>query len=146
MDILSKLSERLNDLMDEAEINISTLAQCTGLNVSVISRFLSRERMPSYKTLIKIADFFNCTTDYLVGLTDSWNETNFKKCPPFNEQLDFLLNYFNVSKYKLEKDAKLQEETVNRWHKGKYEPTIENIIKLANNFKCSVDFILGREN
>ena len=54
MDILSKLSERLNDLMDEAEINISTLAQCTGLNVSVISRILSRERMPSYKTLIKI--------------------------------------------------------------------------------------------
>ena len=134
MDILSKLSERLKDLMDEAELNISQLAERAGLSASVISRILSCERMPSYKTLIIIADFFGCPTDYLVGKIESWNETAFKNCPPFNEQLDFILKRFKISKYKLEKDTGLKEETVNRWHKVKYEPTIEHIIKLSNYF------------
>ena len=144
MNILSKLSERLKDLMDEAELNTSALAGHTGISASVISRILSRERMPYYKTLITIADFFCCSTDYLVGKADDWSETSFKKCPQFNEQLDFLLKHFKISKYRLEKDASLKEETVNRWHKGKYEPTIEHIMKLAKHFDCSVDFILGR--
>ena len=144
MDILSKLSERLKDLIEEAELNPSELAKCTGLSVSVISRILSSERMPSYKTLITLADFFCCTTDYLVGRTESWTETNFKKCPPFNEQLDFLLKKFEISKYKLEKETGLKEDTVNRWHKGIYEPTVEHIIELAKYFDRSVDFVLGR--
>lgn len=146
MDILSKISKRLKDLMDEAELNTSALAERTGLSASVISRILSSERMPSYKTFITLADFFCCTTDYLVGKTDDWNEKTFKKCPPFNEQLEFLLKKFGISKYRLEIDTGLKEETVNRWHKGKYDPTIEHIVKLAEYFKCSVDYILGREN
>ncbi|MDE5897547.1 MAG: helix-turn-helix domain-containing protein [Clostridia bacterium] len=144
MEILVKISERLKDLMDEAEMNISALAERTGLSASVISRILSCERMPSYKTLIAITDFFRCPADYIVGKTESWTETAFHAHPPFHERLGFLLNHFNVSKYKLEKDTGLKEETVNRWHKGKCEPTVEHVVTLANYFHCSVDFIIGR--
>lgn len=144
MDILSKISKRLKDLMNEAELNIPALAKRTRLDASVISRILTCERMPSYKTFIKIIDCFNCPADYLLGRTDIWNEQKFKACPPFNEQLDFILNYFNISKYRLEKITGINEETVNRWHKGKYDPALENIIELAKNLECSVDFILGR--
>lgn len=144
MDILSKVSDRVRDLMEETGLNVSEFAKRTGLSASVISRILSCKRMPSCKTLIAIADAFRCSADFLLGYTENWNETTFKKCPPFHEQLDFLLKYFKVSKYKLEKDTGLPEETVNRWHKGKYDPTIEHIAELANYFRCSVDFILGR--
>ncbi len=143
---MSNISERLKDLMDDAGLNIPALAERTGINASVISRILSCERIPSYKTLIKLADFFECTADYLVGRSERWNEKSFKSCPPFNEQLSCLLTHFNISKYRLEKETGLKEETVNRWHKGKYEPTLENIIILAKFFDCSVDFILGRQS
>lgn len=145
MNILSKISERLKDLMDEEELNIPALAERTGIDASVFSRILACERMPSYKTFIKLADTFKCPADYLVGRIDNWTEQTFKLCPPFNEQLDFLLKKFGISKYKLEKETGLKEETVNRWHKGKYEPTIENIVVLAKYFDCSVDYVLGRE-
>ncbi|MGN0822779.1 MAG: helix-turn-helix domain-containing protein [Candidatus Gallimonas sp.] len=51
-----------------------------------------------------------------------------------------------MTKYRLEKDTKLTEETVNRWQKGIYEPTVESLVRLSSYFHCSVDFILGREN
>lgn len=146
MDILSKISERLKDLMNEGELNIPELEKRTGISVSVISRILACERMPSYKTFIKLVEFFNCSADYLVGKSEIWNEQTFKPCPPFKEQFNFLLKYFKISKYKLEKETGLKEITVNRWHKGKYDPTVEHIVALAKYFDCSLDFILGREN
>ncbi len=144
MNILSKVAEHLKYLIDEAHLNVSELSKQTGLSVSVISRILAKERMPSYKTLIILADFFNCSADYLVGKKEYWNETKFKKCPPFNKQLEFLLTHFNITKYRFEKDTEINGETIRRWNKGKYNPTVENILTIANKYNCSVDFVLGR--
>ena len=145
MDILSKLSERLKDLMEEAELKAVALGEKIGFEQSEISKFLRAERMPATTTLVKLADFFNCTTDYLLGLSDILDDRTFKQRPPFNEQLSFLLKYFGKSKYRLEKDTGLSEMAVSRWSKGIYEPTPESLVRLAKYFKCSVDFILGRE-
>ncbi|MBD5632153.1 MAG: helix-turn-helix transcriptional regulator [Clostridia bacterium] len=145
MDILSNLSIRLTELMQEAELNNAALADKIETEQSVISKFKRAERMPSCTTLVKLADFFQCSTDYLLGLSDNLNFATYRECPPFNEQLNFLLKYFNKTKYRLEKDTKLTEETVNRWQKGIYEPTVESLVRLAKYFNCSVDFVLGRE-
>lgn len=145
MDILSKLSERLKELMDEVEINTQALSKEITVDQSAIARVLRAERMPSLKTLVAFADFFHCSTDYLLGLSDNLEEKEFKTRPSFGEQLTWLLDHFKISKYKLEKETKLTEETVNRWHKGKYEPTVESIVRLAEYFECSTDFIIGRD-
>jgi len=145
MDILSKLSERLKDFMDEAEINTPALSAKIGIEQSAILRFIKAERLPSAKSLVKLADFFRCSTDYLLGISDNSDEIAFKTRPPFSEQLGFLLNYYKITKYRLVKETPLSEETVNNWHKGKYEPTVESLVKLSDYFKCSVDFVLGRE-
>ncbi len=36
--------------------------------------------------------------------------------------------------------------TVANWEQGRTEPSIKDLTDLANFFKCSVDYILGREN
>ena len=144
MDNLSKISKRFVDLKNETQLKPSEIAKQTGLSASVISRIINCERMPSYETLIILADFFNCSVDYLVGKKEDLNEITFKKCPPFNEQLEFLLKYFNRTKYRFEKETGISEETINRWCKGKYKPTVDNILTIANTYNCSVDFILGR--
>ncbi len=145
MDILSKLSERLKELMDEAEINTPALSAKVNIEQSAILRFVKAERLPSATSLVKLADCFHCTTDYLLGLSDTLDDRSFKQRPPFNEQLSFLLDYFKMSKYRFVKETKIAEQTVINWHKGKYEPTVESLVKLSKHFKCSVDFILGRE-
>lgn len=141
---MSNLSESLKDLMSEAEISSSELAKKTNIDQSTILTLLRGDGLPSVDTLVKLADFFQCSTDYLLGLKDTSDEVTFRQRPPFPEQLTFLLHHFNITKYRLEKDTKLSEKTVNRWHNGKTQPTAESLIRLAKYFQCSVDFLLGR--
>ena len=141
---MSNLSESLKELMEEAEINAPALADATGIDSSTILTFLRGDGLPYVDTLVTLADYFKCSTDYLLGLTDKFSEEEFKQRPPFSEQLTFLLKHFNVTKYRMEKATGLAEKTVNRWHNGKTQPTVESLIRLAKYFDCSVDFILGR--
>ncbi len=145
MNNLSKLPIRLKELMQEKELNAAKLAKDLKIEQSVISKFLKGQRLPSLATLVKLADYFNCTTDYLLGETDILDDRAFKQRPPFEEQLSFLLKYFNKTKYRLKFDAEVAEDTINNWHKGKYEPNIENLLRLKKAFDCSLDFIIGRE-
>lgn len=145
MDILSKLPERLKDLMQEAELNVPALSDKINVEASAVLRIVKGERLPSATTLVNLADVFNCTTDYLLGLSDILDDRKFKTRPPFGEQLNFLLKYFNITQYRFIKETKIAEQTVINWRKGKYEPNVESLVKLAKHFKCSVDFILGRE-
>lgn len=141
---MSNLSENLKYLMTEAEIDARNLAQATGIDLSTIHTLLRGDGLPYVDTLVKLADHFNCSTDYLLGLTDTFCETAFKQRPPFNEQLTVILRHFKITKYRLEKDTHLSEKTVNRWHNGKTQPTVESLMRLAKYFDCSVDFLLGR--
>ncbi len=145
MNNLSKFPERLKDLMNEAGVNNSELGKNIGVEPSVISKFVRGERLPSATTLVALADFFKCTADYLTGRADILDERQFKPRPPFCEQINFLLKYYNTTKYMLEKQAKFAEITVNSWQRGKCEPTVYSLLRLAKHFDCSVDFILGRE-
>ena len=141
---LSNLSENLKDLMEEVEIKAPALARLTGIDASTILTLLRGDGLPYVDTLVTLADYFKCSTDYLLGLTDRLTEENFKQRPPFAEQLTFLLNHFKVTKYRLEKQTGFSEKTVNRWHNGKTQPTADSLIRLAKYFDCSVDFVLGR--
>lgn len=141
---MSNLSENLKDLMEEVEIKAPALARLTGIDASTILTLLRGDGLPYVDTLVTLADYFKCSTDYLLGLTDRLTEEEFKQRPPFAEQLTFLLHHFKVTKYRLEKQTGFSEKTVNRWHNGKTQPTVDSLIRLAKYFDCSVDFVLGR--
>ena len=145
MTFLSKFAERLCELMREKEIGTQELAAKVQIDQSVIARILRARRMPSAKTLVALADYFRCSADYLLGRKELPEERDFLQRPPFPERLAFLLAHYKTTKYRLTKDTHLTEETIRRWQNGRFEPTTESLIRLADYFGCSVDFILGRE-
>ena len=146
MDILSKFAERLNELLNEAEINAAKLAKDINIEQSAISKFSRAQRLPSTETLVSLANYFNCTTDYILGLSDVLDDRKFKCRPPFSDQFNFLLKKSGITKYRFEKETNFSEITVNRWQRGTYEPSVENLVKIAEYFNCSVDYLLGRED
>ena len=60
--------ERLKYLRTSRKLSQKELAERLNIAKSVISFYESGDRMPSYDVLIKIAQIFNVTTDYLLGL------------------------------------------------------------------------------
>ena len=143
---LSKFSEVLGELIFDGGLTAKSLAAALGAEPSTITRYLKGERVPSVENLVAIANYFNCSTDFLLGKTDENSVHAFKICPPFGEQIEYLKNYFKCSSYKIYHDTGISKSRYYDWKNGKRTPSVDNIIKLAELFDCSTDFILGREN
>lgn len=146
MNYKTHFAERLKELMIELDINQTQLSKIINVESSTISRYLSEQNVPEIEILICLADCFNCSIDFLVGRSENYlnSGTSYKECPTFSVQFKKLLSHFKVSKYKLQKEARISKTIMYYWETGKYQPSIENIIKLANYFDCSIDYILGR--
>ena len=67
---------KLIELRKEKGISQLKLAMDLSMNQNTISRYETEERQADYETLIKIADYFNVSIDYLLGRTE--NRTFFK--------------------------------------------------------------------
>lgn len=58
---------RLKELRKNRKISQLKLAMDLNMNQNTISRYENMEREADYETLIKIADYFHVTLDYLLG-------------------------------------------------------------------------------
>lgn len=142
---MSNFAERLTELIFDCGTNPTKLSEELGLANATVSHYVTGRYLPTVENVILLANYFNCTTDYLLGVTEENNTHNFKPCPPFGERLIFLCGHFGMSRYKLRQKTGISETTMRYWIKGKTNPTIINIVKIAEEFGCSVDFVLGRE-
>ena len=61
---------RLKELRKMRKISQLKLALDLNMNQNTVSRYENMEREADYETLIKIADYFNVSLDYLLGRTD----------------------------------------------------------------------------
>ena len=60
--------ERLQHLRNIRNLSQKEVANALGISPSVLSNYESSERTPSLENLIALANFYHCSTDYLVGL------------------------------------------------------------------------------
>lgn len=143
---LSKFAERLKELVEDSELTESEIGEALGLGNSAISHYITERYLPNLQTTIKLADYFNCSIDYLFGLSDDNDNKNFKACPPFCERFDVICKEKGLTRYKLKDLANVSETTMRYWVQGKTLPSISSIILVADKLNCSIDYLLGREN
>lgn len=63
-------SKRLMDLRTQKGIKREDIAKLLNCSVSAISNYENGNRTPDFDSLILLADYFDTTTDYLLGRTD----------------------------------------------------------------------------
>ncbi len=73
--------ERLKREREKKEISQTDLARLIGISNVMLSRYESGKRTPDFKTLEALADYFGCTTDYLLGRTDTFNPIELDTTP-----------------------------------------------------------------
>lgn len=67
---MRKLAVILRELRIERKISQSELAKALNVSQSIIARWESDECEPTATNIIALANYFNVTTDYLLGRTD----------------------------------------------------------------------------
>ena len=70
MDHRDVFAGRLNDLVLKRGIQKKDCAAAIGVTKSAFSQFTTKKAVPSFDTLIFLADYFGVSIDYLVGRSD----------------------------------------------------------------------------
>lgn len=66
-----KFSERIRELRQEKGIKQREMADILGIKLRSYQNYEGGDRRPDYEGLVALADYFNVTTDYLLGRSDS---------------------------------------------------------------------------
>lgn len=97
-------NERLKELKDSKDIMLKDLASDLETSSPKLSNYLNGNSEPSYEFLLKIAKYFNVTTDFLIGNdVDNQNtldeltklKIQYSKIEQENKQLKAVLKQIN---------------------------------------------------
>lgn len=92
--------ERLKKIRLEKKLTQEQVAQIINVGRPTISGYETKNIYPDYEKLASLSKLFNCTTDYLLGLTNNPNHYN-----------DIQLSLFNNIKGLLESDSIINKDT-----------------------------------
>ena len=147
----SKFYSILQKLMADESVSINKLSKDKGIGRKSIAAYLNGECLPRYFILVKIADYFEVSTDYLLGLEPFDGRCYKSSCEEdeiperFLKQLKALMQEKKLTQYRLAKKLKVEQTTVSKWFNRKTMPETQIFIFLANIFDCKVDLLLSRE-
>lgn len=89
--MIMNFNERVKNLRNERGLTQEQLAIKLKLPASTIRRYeTSTNSLPKHERLQLIADFFDCTVDYLLGRTDNPNDHTDKDIYLSKEEKDFI--------------------------------------------------------
>lgn len=143
---LSNFSKRLAELINDRDITPTQFSNEIGCSGQTVSRYLHGICYPAVELAIRMADYFKCSVDFLLGIKDEeFAKLQFNTCPPFSERFVEVCSEKHTSRYKLHQKTEIPESVMRYWVRGKTMPSIANIIKIAEELEISVDYLLGRE-
>lgn len=144
MPISIKFQKRFNSIIEDSDYKRTELNKLIPLSQSTLSNALTYGIIPSTKTLIKIADFFDISIEYLLGKTD--NEEFYKTSinTSFKSRFESLCIEKGVTRYKVAIDCLFDKSSISKWFSKNFIPELEILELLCDYFKVSIDYILGR--
>lgn len=143
---MNEFVDSLKEYMNDYNLNNLQLSKLLGISSTAVNGYFNYGYLPNIQTAIKMCDIFDCSLDYLFGLSDTSKRE-------YKITIDNALNNFNSNIENLIKDNKLtisgtmrdltlDEYTYYHWKHGKMPKTI-NVISIAKYFGVSIDYLFG---
>ena len=85
---------RIRDLREDLDLRQVDVANATGIDQKTLSNYETGKTNPDSFSILKLADFFNVTTDYLLG----YSELNLKTNSDIISRLDIIEKEINAIK------------------------------------------------
>ncbi len=73
---MNGLKNRIRDLREDKDLRQIDVAEATGIDQKTLSNYETGKTNPDSYSIIKLADFFEVTTDYILGYSDINIKTN----------------------------------------------------------------------
>lgn len=143
-DSIDIFTETLTELMQDAHIGVRQLSEMIGCDIAAIRRWLYKMYLPTPETVIKIADAFSVSADYLFGLTDTKEFSKIQSTDTFYQRYVRLRDTQQYSDYSVAKHCKIRDSALSKWKKIQTFPATLSLLKLAKYFACSLEYLLGR--
>ena len=143
---MEKFINVLNDLLNEKGIKATKLAKDLRFShESVIYSWSNSGKIPKLDKAVAIADYFECSLDYLFGRTENFEKIKTKKKINFGTQLKKTLKEKNITQIQLIKDLNLSGGYLYNWITLNAMPRIDLVIRIADYLGVSLDYLVGRE-
>ncbi len=141
---MSNFNEILKDMLQDNNLTVKELAKLTKIQDSLLYKYVNNKTEPTIKNLIKLADYFNCSIDYLIGLSEHEKFVMQKgvKTIKFYEVYTNLLKEHSLSHYSLCKILGYSMSSLTLWKNGQI-PYLDTLIKIAKYFDVSIDYLVG---
>ncbi len=142
MNFLSSFGESLSELMLEEDLSCRALSKAAKIPSSAISMYKRGITSPTIKNLIKLAKYFNCSIDYLIGRTNIKMPFSEENNAHFLDRVKLLLDEHHIKFYRIALECGFSDSLMPGWKKGS-TPLIETVISIADYFCVSTDYLLG---
>lgn len=147
MRISAAFQNRFKELAGEAGIDRTRAAQAIGITYVTFSKIYNYGIVPKVPVLIKLADFFSVSVDYLLGNTENDRFTKADPEQSFQTRLIALKERKELrSFYELSDKVHIHKSNISQWLTKNYVPELESLEILAEFFDVSLDYLLGRSD
>lgn len=128
-DIIKSLRKRRNITQEQ-------LAEALSVERSSVGKY-ETGTMPSADVLIRIADYFDVSVDYILCHDDC--------SASFANRLRKIRNESHISQIALAEALSISQQAVAKWESGKSTPNPETVKRISNIMHVSTDYLLGND-
>ena len=140
----AKLQKFIKDAIKEEGFTQKEFADAVGISTTIVNRTLLYKSVPSIKTLIKLADYFQVPILYMFGEVEDSYFTPAKEPSTFLKRLEELTNEKGEKYSALSHTMTFSSNAVYEWIRNNSIPSLDYLKQLAKHFDVSVDYLLGR--
>ena len=138
--------DNLKEMIAGTNMSLRQLAKASSVSVMQYSRYLNGS-IPTIEVTMKIAKYFNCSLDYLFGLSEDKNLAKYKTydcdISKFIEKYMALLQRNKITHYKFMHHSPFDESIIRHWRAGS-TPRLDVVYYIAKNLDGSMDELVGR--
>ena len=142
MEMKETFLKNLKDMINDKGMSFRAFSLDIGIHRRTMSRWFF-DRSPSPESVVKIANYFNCSIDYLLDRSDTPNFIPSKTPATFYERYSLLKEQNSFSDYKIAKLCGIIPSAISNWKHGTI-PSFEIMVCLCDIFCCSFDYLIGR--
>lgn len=144
MEHSEEFKKRFLELIDYLDCNKSKIPKLLNIDYNVFIKISEFGIIPKPIILMRIADYFDISIEYLLGRTDNEYFEKSETPSTFLERYKTLKSENNMSDYTVAQKLHVTTSYTTNWKNKHYTPSISNLIVLSEIFKVSIDFLLGR--